>query len=716
MPASNTAHSAQFGAFRLDLRALELTKGRTRIRVPEQSLQILALLLESPGEIVTREELQAKLWPDGTVVEFEHSINAAVNRLRAALGDSAEKPRFIETLPRHGYRFVFPLKGTPSLELGAPVLPSQEPQRVSATDIARKSRLKWVVALISVVLIGTAALSWRFAHVKPAPSAAPRVVPLTSDPGFQESPAFSPDGKRVAYTWDGENGDNPDIYVKAVDGGGPLRLTTDPAYDGDASWSPDGRNIAFGRRRQDHVEILSVPGFGGPERKLGETKSSGISWSADGRFLAVVDQETPDKPLSISLLSVETGEKRRLTSPPNRDARDDRPKFSPDGRNLAFLRERNLASADLYVLSIAAADSLGEPRRLTVDDQADISDLDWTSDSRNIVFSSWGPGRLSSSLWSIPAAGGTPQRVALTGENVSSLSISRAGNRLVYTHGIGVANIWRIPGPSSSEKTVPPIRLTTSKQHDREPAFSPDGKSIAFCSIRTGTVEVWICDSEGHNPLQVTSFNGPMLGSPQWSPDGRSIAFDSTKEGSSNIYIANVAGGPVRRLTTGASNDVHPTWSRDGKWVYFGSNRSGDWQVWKVSVHGGATFQITKRGGRDARESADGKFIYYAKLFGPGIWRVPVEGGEETKVLDQGHMFRWTLTNQGILLAEGSVSTIIKFYAFDDRRLTTIREFPKDVHVVDCPVVSPDGRWILYTQVDQAGSDLMLVENYRDTR
>lgn len=90
-----------------------------------------------------------------------------------------------------------------------------------------------------------------------------------------------------------------------------------------------------------------------------------------------------------------------------------------------------------------------------------------------------------------------------------------------------------------------------------------------------------------------------------------------------------------------------------------------------------------------------------------------MEGGEETKVLDQGRMFRWTLTNQGILLAEGSLGTIIKFYAFDNRRLTTIREFPKDVHVVDCPVVSPDGRWILYTQIDPSGSDLMLVENYR---
>src|SRR5215813_11184717 len=107
MATSQRARFLQFGSFRLDLQTLELTKGGTRIRVPEQSLQILAMLLERPGEMVTREELHAKLWPNGTIVEFEHSINAAMNRLRVALGDSAEEPRYVETLPHRGYRFIF---------------------------------------------------------------------------------------------------------------------------------------------------------------------------------------------------------------------------------------------------------------------------------------------------------------------------------------------------------------------------------------------------------------------------------------------------------------------------------------------------------------------------------------------------------------------------------------------------------------------------------
>jgi cholera toxin transcriptional activator len=110
MAASTGARFLRFGGFQLDLQTLELTKGGTRIGVPEQSLRILAMLLERPGEVVAREQLHAKLWPNGTIVEFEHSINAAMNRLRAALGDSADKPRFVETLPRHGYRFIFPVE------------------------------------------------------------------------------------------------------------------------------------------------------------------------------------------------------------------------------------------------------------------------------------------------------------------------------------------------------------------------------------------------------------------------------------------------------------------------------------------------------------------------------------------------------------------------------------------------------------------------------
>jgi len=395
--------------------------------------------------------------------------------------------------------------------------------------------------------------------------------------------------------------------------------------------------------------------------------------------------------------------------------------FSPDGGAVAFIRTVNNSSiGDLYVLPLVQGAPNGEPRRVTFDGHR-IYGLDWTEDGRNLAFSS---NRSSgSSLWMVSAAGGMLRRVAVTGENAKALSIARTGHRLAYERGIAPFSIWRIPGPNSADKRSPPLKFISSKQTDLSPKYSPDGKSILFQSTRSGDLEIWICDSEGRNPVQLTSFGGAQLGSPRWSPDSQSIAFDSTKEGNADIYVISVEAGRVRRVTTEAFNEVRPSWSRDGRWIYFGSDRTGDWQIWKVPVQGGTAVQVTKRGGRDSIESADGKFVYYAKTLEiAGIWRVPISGGDETQVLDQGWAGGWALTDQGICFRgtredDNFVGPAIKFYSFENRHVTTLRQFSKDVTILNSinnPLsISSDGHWILYTQRDQSGSDLMLVEGFR---
>ena len=207
------------------------------------------------------------------------------------------------------------------------------------------------------------------------------------------------------------------------------------------------------------------------------------------------------------------------------------------------------------------------------------------------------------------------------------------------------------------------------------------------------------------------------MGSPRWSPDNRWIAFDSQKEDRSDVYVIGAGGGSARRLTTEASNAVRPSWSKNGRWIYFGSNRSGGWQVWKAPTNGGAAVQVTRRGGREAFESADGKFLYYSKFATPGLWRMPEGGGEEIPILQEGRMGAWALTDRGLCVMERSVAgPVIKFYDFHNHRLRTVRSFGREV-LFDpnntAITVSPGGRWILYTQIDEWGSDLMLVDNYR---
>jgi Tol biopolymer transport system component/DNA-binding winged helix-turn-helix (wHTH) protein len=717
-----SAPVVRFGAFELDLQAGELRKHGLKIKLQDQPFQILVMLLEQPGRVVTREQLHQKLWAEGTFVDFEHGLNAAVQRLRQAIGDTAENPGFVETLARRGYRFVAPVDSGKATEI-APV-----------ATTGRKSRLPWALAGTALLLAAAGFGLW---FLRPVHHAVPKMAPFTSYPGQQITPAVSPDGKQVAFAWDGEKGGNFDIYVKLVDAGTPLRLTSNPADEYSPAWSPDGSHIAFCRDKStgktatasssslaqqifgvfvSDVDIWMIPALGGVERKLGESAGCGLlSWSPDGKQLALADKSAPGEPYSIFLLSVETGDKRKLTSPPHGDFGDRSPRFSPDGKTIAFDRSSSLLSDEIYLLDVTSEERpLAEPRRLILDEQP-IFGLDWTADGRRIVFSSHRLG--STNLWVTPASGGTPEPLSVAGENAVLPSVARVGNRLVYERLVRDLNIWRVPGPNSSNRKSAPSRFIASTKLDADPEFSPDGTKIVFGSSRSGSYEIWVSDSDGHNPVQLTFSNGPAPGSARWSPDSRWLAFDSPKAGNYDIYVISADGGSARRLTSGPCHDVRPSWSRDGRWIYFGSNRSGDWQIWKQPAAGGTAVQVTKGGGNEAFESADGKFVYWAKGGITGIWRVSVEGGEESLALDAVTQNLWALTGQGICYFDlkNPAVPILKFYSLATRKTALLRQFPRGTEIDTLSKtlsVSPDGRWILHTQFDQAGSDLMLVENF----
>ena len=575
--------------------------------------------------------------------------------------------------------------------------------------------------LLAVVIIGIAAIAlYKLTRPGTVGSAsAPKLTPFTTFRGREQQPSFSPDGNQVAFSWNGDKGDNFDIYIKLVNSEGtPLRLTSNPADDIFPAWSPDGQLIAFVRHVGAETTIYTISALGGTERKVYSGTSAffslyefgnALSWSPDGKYLAFSAQPSAAKPNSIFLLSIDTLEARQITQPPEGFLGDSTPAFSPDGKLLAFVRGASSRDVEVYVMTASG----GEPKRLTFDNRSGRS-LAWTADSKWIVFSSWFYGGLK--LFKVQAAGGTPEQLDVGTEYASTLAISRKGDRLAYSQEFRDTNIWRLNLNGSTVKGASDILISSTRQ-DYSPQYSADNKKIAFTSGRTGANEIWVCDSDGQNPVPVTSFNGPDVGSPRWSPDGAQIAFDSLAPGHRDIYVVGAQGGKPRRLTGDNFDNVRPSWSRDGRFVYFGSNRTGDWQLWKAPAQGGQPVQVTHQGGREGVESVDGKFVYYTKGFGlAGLWKVPSEGGEETFVLAEVYQGLWGLLDRGIYFINPNTTprAVIEFYNFATGRETKVAEVEKELQLVyPSLAVSADGNSLLYVQADSFESDIMLVEDFR---
>jgi dipeptidyl aminopeptidase/acylaminoacyl peptidase len=263
--------------------------------------------------------------------------------------------------------------------------------------------------------------------------------------------------------------------------------------------------------------------------------------------------------------------------------------------------------------------------------------------------------------------------------------------------------------------------VISSTQYDSSPQYSPDGSRVAFRSTRSGSNEIWVSDADGRTPVQLTRFGGPLTGCPRWSPDGMRIAFDTRPGGQANIYVIASNGGAPRRLTNAPAEDVVPSWSRDGAWIYFASNRTGAWQVWRVPSGGGAAEQVTHFGGFAAFSSPDGKYLYYAKgRSDAGLWRKRLADGVEEPFLEQlkpGYWGYFAVSEDGVYFADESGpggARALYFCDFAARHIRLLFKIEKPLAVADSGLaLSPDRQRLLYTQVDQSGSDILMLDRYR---
>lgn len=709
-----------------DLNAI--SKGDLTVHLEPKVMKILVQLATAQGRVLSKEHLIGSVWPSTFV--SDDALTRCISILRREMQDDSHAPRYIQTIPKTGYRLVAEVHSfepppdhhasgvhVDSLDSAQSVL-ELVPKAVPAKPrLALKLSLTAAVALILLAVFGLVSWRLRSRHSLPAIS----VLPFTSYAGWQDQGSFSPDGTRVVFVWSNPVDGNRNLFIKQIGSETLFRLTHADESDYSPAWSPDGTKVAYLAFTASGLGLYVVPSLGGPPQKLYTPHSvahwdqRALSWSPDGKNLTFPD----GVPSAVNVLSLDTLQAHPVTVPPNVWDGDVNPAYSPDGKYIAFARAIEGAVRDIYVVPASG----GTPRQVTNDHRLADS-LAWAPDSSAIIFSSDRGGKFG--LWKVPVRGGQPQRLAVGSEDAYQPAVSLNNHLLLYTESSATWSILGIPfhpdaetGKRLRHDSARAVTVVSSTQQDSAPSFAPDGSRFAFQSWRSGSQELWIASRDGLTLRQLTSYGRGLTGSPSFSPDGQLVAFDARPEDHSHIFVVSANGGTPRRITTGNFNDILPRWSADGRFLYFASNRGGAWQSWKVALDGGQPQQITAGDGYLAMESPDGRWIYYTKGGAAGIWRIPATGDartQEERVLPQppdGYWGYWAVTAHGIYFLDATQPAWrIQLYNPDTRRISTAATLERRPPPFSGISVDRNGSELLVTDEVNASSHITLVQNF----
>ena len=515
MPAVDGSHFRRFGLFEVDLRAGELRRNGSRLKLQEQPFQVLALLLETPGEIVSREELRNRLWPADTFVDFDHSLNAAIKRLRDALGDSAENPRFVETVARRGYRFVAPVNGGSTI--ASQPVETIAPQFDPAPKPTKYFRLWWAAAsalLLSGLILGL--LLWRDHNPQP------RLTQLTANPSEDRvrAAAISPDGKYLAFS------DETGFYLRQI-GSGETHFIAVPDDFGvrGVSWFPDSVHMVVASAKAgERPSLWDLSILSGTARKINDDGSS-PAVSPDGSQVAFLKGTKMRQ--QLWLMSANGAEPRKL-------AGEEGDYFgsiawSPDGGRIAYSRGRLSHGYGVQAVIDVLELSGHHIQTLLSQPGLDLA-LAWTSGDRLIYsLAEPRPRQADSNLWWVALnrrgqIRGSASRLTSDSGAVEGMSTSADGKRVVYLKEVLQPDVYVARLENDGVHIGEPQRLTLDDRRDFPYDWTPDGKSVIFISDRTGTFNIYKQAIDQTVPVLLVAGNETHMLA-RLSPDGTHLLY-----------------------------------------------------------------------------------------------------------------------------------------------------------------------------------------------
>ena len=706
------------GPWRVEPSLLRLTDGRETKTVAPRVMDLLVELASHRGEVISHDMLHARVWNGDAV--GEDVLRRAVFELRKALGDSAQSPRYIETVPRRGYRLTHADPSPPSTPTQ-----TQTHAEVSANAGQRRPVVPFVglgllFAAVAAVALVVFTARW-FAYDPDVDLAAPdaaaparsdagwAVRPLTSLPGGERMPALSHDGKRVVYVGHDLDG-GVDVWLQDLDADAPVRLTEDDALDVYPAWSPDDDRIAWARRSDAGWWLMvRALGSGSPRSvaRLGAHGGvSGLAWSpiADVLAVGIADRSGPS---SIVLFDLASGAQTRITRPPSTSMGDSRPAFAPGGNEIAFVRTRVEGVQSVHIVSVDGAE------RMVAAFDGKVPGLAW--DARGIVLNRYLPDDRRA-FWRLDPETGALTQLAIPAS--FALQLTASAGRLVFVEGDHGGDLTLLELTTGLTREIAP-----STFWDSSPSIAPAGDRVAFASARSGSPEIWTAMLDGGAPIRHSRTGAAFASHPRWSPDGRRLAYDArTREGADIFVMAVDAAGAPRRLTDHAADDLVPTWSRDGTAIYFASNRSGSWQIWRRPLDGDAAVQITRDGGFfGVEDPVNGDLVYtnrYGGADGRVLWRATIDptGSNPPRAAPWSEAPRpqgwgtWVLGPERLVVAARGEDGVMRLVAFDrsTARTEVVATLSEGIAGPSFALAGPDR--VVYSKPGPPSGDLMVVD------
>lgn len=554
MTISSTETVVRFGLFELDLRARQLTRNGAKIQLSQQPIQVLCLLLENSGEVVTREEFRRRLWPSDVFVDFDHGLNKSVQKLRDALRDSASSPRYIETIPRIGYRFIAPLNSAiavaePMSQPGA----TQQENLPASPQIADRQRRRFLLAALAIggcLILAFGAMAMYRSRLHPPGI---RYTQITDFTDSAVEPALSPDGRMVAFIRGGRAFLSPDqIYVKMLPSGEARKVTDDPRPKYGPTFSPDGSQIVYTVLEHSGFSTYEVSALGGEPHLLFEN-AAGLTWLGAQHLLFSLIRPGEGIHLGVVTATVSRGGLREIYFPAHERGMAHYSIASPD-RRWALIVEMN-GNGDWAQCRLVGLDGQVSPG--LVGPTGGCTSAGWSPDGRWMYFTAFVEGQ--SHIWRQRFPDGEPEQITLGPLEESGLAVEPDGRALITSVGAHESAVWIHDG--SNERSLSSEGEVISGLSG--PVFSPDGTALYYL-LRRGegqSAELWrtVTSSSKSEPL----FPGVSVTAFDVSPDGKQVVYTTPgPDGSTQLWRA-----PVDRSSAPTKLDVP-----GAHWPHFGQH------------------------------------------------------------------------------------------------------------------------------------------------